>query len=34
MMDVVSELSVERFMAYEKARWCGIRPLVAENANS
>ena len=27
-------MSIDNFMRYEKARWCGIRPLVAEDATA
>ena len=34
MMSHMSEMSTEKFMSYERARWCGIRPLVAEDATA
>lgn len=33
-MDLVSELDVPTFFKYEKSRWCGLRPLVAEDADN
>lgn len=33
MMGFMSELEVGKFLRYEKTRWCGIRPLVADNAD-
>ena len=31
-MELMSEMDVADFMYFEKTRWSGIRPLVAENA--
>ena len=33
-MDLVSELEVGKFLSYEKSRWAGLRPLVAEDADN
>lgn len=33
-MDLVSELDIAKFLSYEKSRWCGLRPLVAEDADN
>lgn len=34
MWDLMSEMPAADFANSEKARWCGIRPLVADDANS
>lgn len=30
----MSEMNIEEFMNSEKVRWCGLRPLVVEDASS
>ncbi len=32
--DLMSELPAAQFLNSEKARWCGIRPLVVDDATS
>lgn len=34
MMEFMSGMTIEDFLNCEKARWCGIRPLVAKDATS
>ena len=34
MMGLMSELDVATFYRYEKTRWCGLRPLVADDADN
>jgi glycerol-3-phosphate dehydrogenase len=34
MMDLLSQLPPDSFSRFEKARWCGLRPLVVDDAGS
>ena len=32
-MDLVSKLDAKSFYKHEKSKWCGLRPLVVDNAD-